>query len=40
MSYKVKEKNIVSLQQYLKKKNGVAHNSDGKNKNKIYKQKC
>tara|TARA_B100001175_G_scaffold116853_1_gene99173 strand:+ start:6797 stop:6916 length:120 start_codon:yes stop_codon:yes gene_type:complete len=39
MSYKIKQKNIVRLEQFLKKKiNGLVYNSDGKNKGNLQKK--
>ena len=38
MNYKVKEKNIKNLKQYLKNQTNVASNKHVENKNKIYKK--
>jgi len=39
MSYKIKEKNIKNLKQYLKiERNVVSNNNDKKFKSKIYKK--
>jgi len=39
MSYKIKEKNIVRLEQFLKRKiNGLVYNSDRKDRNNLPKK--
>lgn len=39
MSYKIKEKNIVRLEQFLKKKiNGLVYNNDRKNTSNLQKK--
>jgi len=39
MSYKIKEKNIVRLEQFLKRKiNGLVYNSNRKNNNNLQKK--